>query len=105
MVYVSVASSPTTSMPSTKFADERLALRERPFLQELPEVRHIPLDLLGGGKLHPPLLQLSGGVVSRSLKLLLSVPQREDSGRQDLQRQLARFKGLVEPLQTLPHVP
>ena len=82
-----------------------LPLGERPLLQELPEVRHVPLDLLGGRKLNPPLLKLGLGVLSRSLQLLLTVPQREDSGRQDLQRELARFKGLVEPLKTLPHVP
>ena len=33
------------------------------------------------------------------------MPQREDSGRQDLQRQLAGLKCLVEPLKPLPHVP
>ena len=32
------------------------------------------------------------------------MPQREDSGRQDLQRQLAGLKGLVEPLKPLPNV-
>ena len=30
-------------------ADEGLALRERSLLQELPEVRHVPLDLLRAG--------------------------------------------------------
>ncbi len=62
-------------------ADERLALGERPFLQELSEVRHVPLYLLGGWQLHPALLKLSGGVLTRSLKLLLPVPQREYAGR------------------------
>ena len=48
-------------------ADERLAPGERPLLQELTEVRHVPLDRLSGRKLHPALLKLSLGVVSRSL--------------------------------------
>ena len=41
MVYVSVASSPTTSMPSTKLRMSALRSRERPLLQELAEVRHV----------------------------------------------------------------
>ena len=55
-----------------------------PLLQELPEVRHVFLDLVGVGKLHPALLKLALGIVSRSLQLLLTVPQRQDAGRQDL---------------------
>ena len=85
-------------------ADERLALGDRPVLQEVPEVRNVPRYLLGVGQLHSPLLKLGLGVLSRSLQLLLSVPQRHDAGRQDLQGQLARLNGLVELLKTLPHV-
>ena len=81
MVYVSVASSPVTSMPSTKLRMSALRSGNVPLLQERPEVRHVPLDLLCGRKLHAALLQLTGGVLSRSLKLLLTVPQREDAGR------------------------
>ena len=61
-------------------ADERLALGERPILQEVPEVRNVLRYLLGVGKGNPALLKPSLGVVSRSLKLLLTVPQREDAG-------------------------
>ena len=75
-----------------------------PSLQEVPEVRNVSGDLLGVGQLHSALLKLGLGVVSRSLKLLLTVPQRHDAGRQDLQRQLARLNGLVELLKPLPHV-
>ena len=61
-------------------ADERLALRERPILQEVPEVRNVLRYLLGVGKGNSALLKLALRVASRSLKLLLTVPQREDAG-------------------------
>ena len=73
--------------------------------EELPEVRHVFLDLVGVGKLHPALLKLALGIVSRSLQLLLTVPQRQDAGRQDPGGQLARLDGLLELLKPLPHVP
>ena len=80
MVYVRVASSPITSMPCTKLRMRRLALRERPFLQEGAEVGHVFLDLLGPRQLHPALLQLALGLVPRCRQLVLAVPQVEDAG-------------------------
>ena len=41
MVYVSVASSPVTSMPSTKLRMSALRSGEGPLLQELTEVRNV----------------------------------------------------------------
>ncbi len=61
-------------------ADEGLALGERTFLQEVPEVRNVLRYLLGVGKGNPALLKLSGGGLSCSLQLLFSMPQREDAG-------------------------
>ena len=80
-VYVSVRLVSNHLDALHEVADEGLALRERPLPQELPEVRNVPLDLLGRRKLHSALLQLRFGFLSRSLKLLLTVPQREDAGR------------------------
>ena len=80
MVYVSVASYPTTSMPSTKLRMRALRSGKVPSFRKSRKSATYSTDLLGGGKLHPALLKLSFGVVSRSLQLLLTVPQREDSG-------------------------
>ena len=53
-------------------ADEGLALRERPFLQELTEVGHVPPYLLTGGQLRPPLLQLALGLLPGRRELVLA---------------------------------
>ena len=45
-VYVSMASSPTTSMPSTKLRMRLLRSRNVPSRKELPEVRHVSPKLL-----------------------------------------------------------
>ena len=61
--------------------DERLALGERPLLQELPEVRHVLLDLLGGGKFHSALLKLAGsGLKHTAYDKLMAMAQIDDNG-------------------------
>ena len=84
-VYVSVASSPTTSMPSTKLRMSALRSGNRPILQEVPEVRNV----LG---LSPRCWegQLSCCSSWRSASSLAASScssrcLREDSGRQGLQ--------------------
>ena len=47
-------------------ADEGLPLRQGPLLEEFAEVRDVFLDLLGGGKLYPPLFELAGSFFTRS---------------------------------------
>ena len=81
MVYVRTASSPVTSMPSTKLRMRALRSGNVPSRRKSRKSAHVPLDLLGCRKLHSALLQLRFGFLSRSLKLLLAVPQREDAGR------------------------
>ena len=74
MMYVRVASSPTTSMPLHEVANQDLPLKERPFLQECAEVCHVFIDLLGPMQIHPALLQLALSFVTRHRQLVLAVP-------------------------------
>ena len=83
-VYVSVASSPTTSMPSTKLRMSALRSGIVPsFRKSRKSATYRTISsVLGSSTLL--LLKLGLGIVSRSLQLLLTVPQRHDPGRQDL---------------------
>ncbi|MCY4576684.1 MAG: N-6 DNA methylase, partial [Chloroflexi bacterium] len=84
--------------------DERLPLGDRPILQEVSEVRHVLHYLLGVGQDNPALLKPGLSVLSRSLQLLLPLPQGHDAGRQDLKGQIAALDGLVDLPKPLPHV-
>ena len=104
-VYVSVASSPSTSMPSTKLRMSALRSGIVPsFRKSRKSAAYRTISSVSGSS---TLLCSSWVSASsqRSLQLLLTVPQRHDAGRQDLQGQLARLNGLVELLKPLPHVP
>ena len=105
VVYASVASSPTISMPSTEVPEQRLALRERSVPQELPEVGHVSPDLLARRQVHPPLFQLTLSLLAPSRQLVMTSLQRQYPGRQRLHRQLFRLQRLVEVLQPHLHVP
>ena len=50
-------------MPCTKLRISALPLGERPLLQEIPEVRHVGLDLLASRPLHLALRQLPGRIL------------------------------------------
>ena len=76
VVYLSVASSPRHFDALHEVADEDLPLRDRPLLQEAPEVRHVLSDLLGRGQLY-----LSARKLSRCSRAAASWSSRRRSER------------------------
>ena len=104
MVYLRTASSPLTSMPSTKL---RMSALHSGIVPSSRKSRKSATYSLISSVVGSSTLRCSSwrsASFSRSLQLLLAVPQRQDAGRQDLQRQLACLNGLVELLKPLPHV-
>ena len=104
-VYVSVASSPTTSMPSTKLRMSAFRSGNVPSCKNSRKSATYPLisSVVGSSTLRcSSWVSASSLAASSCSSRCLSEKIRGD---RTLQRRLARFKGLVEPLKTLPHVP
>ena len=80
IVYLKTASSSTISMLCTKLRIRGLPLRERPFMEKLLEVRHVPLDLFLGRQVRPPLLQLGLSLLLRRYELVLAALQGQGCG-------------------------